>query len=83
MCLVDLELLHEGHFERLAGAHDRPLTPLSSFTYIIESLYPETRSIPSLPAVLTLSTPQRHTVYLWAGVHRWILYLADPVNAGV
>ena len=83
MCLIDLELLYEGHFERLAGAHDRPLTPLYSFTCIIESLYPETRSIPSLPAVLALSSPQRHTVSLWVCVHRWILYLADPANAGV
>ena len=83
MCLVDLELLYEGHLERLAGAHNRPLTALHTFTCIIESLYPETRSIPSLPAVLTLSSLQRHTVYLWVGVHRWILYLGDPVNAGV
>lgn len=52
ICLVDLELLYEGYFERLAGHVTIALTPLHTFTHIIESLYPETRSVPSLPGVL-------------------------------
>ena len=83
LCLKDLELIYEGYFERLSGHVNRSLTPLHTFPHIVESLHPETRSIPSLPGVLTLSSPQRHTMYLWIGVHRWILYLADPVNAAV
>lgn len=83
ICLVELELLYDGYFERLAGHATRALTPLHTFTHLIESLYPETRSIPSLPGVLTLSPPQRHTLNLWVGVHRYISYIADPINAGV
>lgn len=83
LCLVDLELLYEGYFHRLEGAAATPLTPLHTFTEIIESLCPETRSVPSLLGVLTLSSPQRHTLYLWIAVHHYILYLDDPANSAV
>ena len=76
-------MLYEGHFERLTGHAKTPLTHLYEFVHIIESLYPETRSSSSLPGILSLSSAQQHTVYLWIAVHRYILYLADPGNAGV
>lgn len=83
LCLRDLELLYEGHFERLTGNAKTPLTHLYENVHFIESLYPETRSNCSLPSVLNLSSAQQHTVYLWIVVHRYILYLADPENARV
>ena len=83
LCLRDLELLYEGHFARLTGHAETPLTHLYEYVHVIESLYPETRSSSSLPGVLNLSSAQQYTVYLWVAVHRYILYLADPENAGV
>ena len=83
LCLRDLELLYEGHFERLTGLASTPLTHLYENVHFIESLYPETRSKSSLPDILNLSSAQQHTVYLWIAVHRYILYLADPTNAEV
>ena len=83
LCLRDLELLYEGHFERLTGNAETPLTHLYENVDFIESLYPEIRQNTSLPGVLNLSSAQQHTVYLWIAVHRYILYLADPANAGV
>ena len=83
LCLRDLELLYEGHFERLTGNAKTPLTHLYENVHFIESLYPETRSNSSLPGVLNLRSAQRHTVYLWIAVHRYVLYLADPANAAV
>ena len=83
LCLRDLELLYEGHFERMTGYAKTPHTHLYEYVNIIESLYPETRLNSSLPGVLNLSSAQQHTVYLWIAVHRYVLYLADPANAGV
>ena len=83
LCLRDLELLYEGHFELLTGHAETPLTHLYEYVYVIESLYPETRPNSSLPGILNLSSAQIHTVYLWIAVHRYVLYLADPANADV
>ena len=83
LCLRDLELLYEGHFARLTGHAHTPLTHLYENVDFIESLYPETRSNSSIPGILNLGSAQTHTVYLWIAVHRYVLYLADPANAGV
>lgn len=83
LCLRDLELLYEGHFARLTGHTNTPITHLYEYEHFIESLYPETRSKSSIPGILNLGSAQTHTVYLWIAVHRYVLYLADPANAGV
>ena len=83
LCLRGLELLYEGRFERLTGDANTPLTHLYEYVRFIESLYPETRPNSSIPGTLNLRSAQKHTVYLWIAVHRYVLYLADPVNAGV
>ena len=83
LCLRDLERLYEGHFARLTGHENAPLTHLYEYVDFIESLYPETRSNSSIPGILNLGSAQKHTVYLWIAVHRYVLYLANPANAGV
>ncbi|KAM0794517.1 hypothetical protein BDR22DRAFT_826887 [Usnea florida] len=83
LCLRDLELLYEGRFERMTGLVNTPLTHIYQNVEFIESLYPEARSNSTFPGILNLSSAQKHTVYLWIAVHRYILYLADPANAGV
>ena len=64
LCLRDLELLYEGHFERLTGDANTPPTHLYGNVHVIESLYPEIRLNSSLSGILNLSSAQQHTVYL-------------------
>lgn len=82
-CLRDLEQLYDGRFHRMTGKPSKSLNPLRASSHIIESLHPETRSVPSLPGILTLTSPQIYTLHLWVAVHRYILYLDDPANADV
>ena len=83
LCLRDLELYYKGRFERITGLVNTPLTHLYENVEFIESLYPEARSNSTFPGILNLSSAQKHTVYLRIAVHRYILDLADPANAGV
>lgn len=55
-------------------------TPPPSLHQLIQWLnfiVPETRSLPGFPGLITLTSPQRHTVQLWVAVHRWIVYLCE------
>ena len=67
----------------MTGLANTPLTHLYENVDFIESLYPEARSNSTLPGVLNPSSAGQHTVYLWIAVLGYILYLADPANAGV
>lgn len=72
MCITCYEGLLDN---RLYSIHkvERPKLPrlLTWLDYIV----PEIRSLPNFPSMITLTSPQRHTVYLWIAVHRWIVYL--------
>lgn len=41
---------------------------------------PGTRSLPGFPGIITLTSPQRHTVYLWVAVHLWVFHPCENLD---
>ena len=63
-------------YRKLFGDGEDP-TGLHPLIQWLNFIVPEIRSLPEFPGMFTLSSPQRHTVYLWVAVHRRLVYLCE------
>ena len=77
MCVTCYEGLLDGRLYRIAHGDGIERPKLPRLIEWLHFIVPEIRSLPGSPDVLTLSSPQRHTVYLWVAVHHWVVYLCE------
>ena len=80
ICLTCYEgVLDDRLYRKLfgGGAHSTGLHQLIQW---LNFIVPETRLLPGSPGMITLTSSQRHTVYLWIAVHRRLVYLHENPN---
>lgn len=77
ICLTCYEgVLDDKLYRKLFGDGTDP-AGLHQLIQWLNFIVPETRSLPEFPGTFTLTSPQRHTVYLWVAVHQWVVYLCE------
>ena len=76
ICLTCYEGVLDDKLHRKVFGGTEP-TGLHQLIQWMNFIMPEIRSVPGFPGILTLTSPQRHTVYLWVAVHQRIVYLSE------
>lgn len=77
ICLTCYEgVLDDKLYQKLFGGGKEQAGPPRLIEWV-NFIVPEVRSLPEFPGSFTLSSPQRHTVFLWVAVHRWLVYLCE------
>ena len=80
ICLTCFEGVLDGRlYRKLFGGGKDPEGPHPLIQWL-NYLMPETRSLPECPGMFTLTSPQRHTVYLWIAVHLHVFYICENPN---
>lgn len=80
ICLTCYEgVLNDKLYQNLFGGGLKQTGPPILIEWL-NVIVPETRPLLDFPDAFTLTSPQRHTVYLWVAVHRWLVYLCEHQN---
>lgn len=72
ICLTCYEgVLDDKLYQNVFGGGSKQTGPPILIEWL-NVIVPETRSLPEFPGAFTLTFPQRHTVFLWVAVHRYL-----------
>ena len=80
ICLTCYEgLLDDKLYRNVFGDGEDP-AGLHQLIEWLNFIMPEIRSLPGFPGMITLTSSETHTIYLWVAVHRWVVYLCENPN---
>ena len=77
ICLTCYEGLLDDKLYRYVFGDGKDPAGLHQLIEWLNFIMPEIRSLPGFPGMITLTSSETHTIYLWVAVHRWVVYLCE------